>query len=207
MHDEFVDGDRALAPLLLLHGDGGAARDLMPIARFLAPGAPQLAIAGRERAVGRTSFFRHDPGGTPTTASLTQAAAGLLARVRELAAHYQLPLARMVVIGYSNGGSLAAWAMMKRPLPFRTALLFHPQALTPIAAPALAPSTLVWASYGTQDPIVAAHRFTALGQQIRTAGGQLTVYTHDQQHNLTMAELQRAKAWLLQSGRLKEESR
>lgn len=204
LHYQFVDGNRVLAPLLLLHGDGGSERDLLPIARFIAPGAPQLSLRGRVSENGQTRFFKHPADGIDS-GDLTRASAWLQAAVATLADKFQLPLARMIVVGYSNGGNLAIRTMMTQPLPFRTALLFHPQTLGPLAGPRLAAATRIWASYGTADPIVTKAAFTALETQITAAGAQLTTFTHDERHNLNLAELRHAKQWLAQSGRLKEE--
>lgn len=202
---QFIDGNRALAPLLLLHGDGGSERDLPPIGRFIAPGAPQLAIRGRLQENGQTRFFTHLPNGQSDPASLDLETDWLLDTIHELAEKYQLVEKRFIVVGYSNGGNLAIRAMMTHPLSFRTAVLFHPKTLGPLAAPRLAPETAVWASYGSQDPIVSLANFTALKTQITAAGAQLAVFTHGEQHHLNMPELRAAKAWLARSGRLKEE--
>ena len=206
LHYQFIDGDRTLAPLLLLHGNGGTERDLLPIGQFIAPDAPRLAIRGREIEQGETRYFRHLPDGTIDFANLDTETTWLLNTAAALTRKYQLFASRMIVAGYSNGGNLAIRAMMSQPLPYRTALLFHGKPLGPLDQPKLRPQTLVWASYGTHDPIVSQAEFATLQAQIQTAGGELTTFTHDELHNLNLSELQGAKSWLAQSGRLKEES-
>lgn len=205
LHYQFVDGDRELAPLLLLHGNGGTERDLLPIGRFIAPSAPQLSIRGREIQAGEPRFFRDFTNGTADFANLTAETTWLFDTVSRLTRKYQLNAARMIIVGYSNGGNLAIRAMMTRTLPFKTALLFHPKTLGSVEQPKLAPHTLVWASFGTADSIVSSAAFAALQGQIRMAGGVLTTFTHEEQHNLNLAELRAAKQWLADSGRLKEE--
>lgn len=203
----FVAGDPGLNPLLLLHGTGGTEKDLLPIGRFLAPGAPLLSIRAPLIENGKTRYFRHTASGGFDLNDLNQQTDWLLREITTLSHQYVLAPTNLIVVGYSNGANIAARAMLERVVPFTTGIYFHAMSLGPLAAPKTRPNTTIWASHGSHDPLVGPANFAALMAEFREAGAEVTIFRHDQYHNLTKDELESAKNWLQQSGRLKEDER
>lgn len=202
MTDQFVDGDRQLAPLLLLHGTGGTERDLIPIGHFLAPDSPLLSIGAPLIENGMSRYFKHTPSGGFDYQSLNQQTDWLLDRVAALSNQYQLDASRLIVAGYSNGANVALRAMLERPVPFRAGLFFHAMSLGQEVPNQDLSDSNVWLSHGTHDPIVPADNFARLTGLLRRQHANIEVFQHQESHNLNQAELQSAQAWLQQSGRL-----
>lgn len=198
----FVPG-AGTRPLLLLHGTGGTAKDLLPIGHFLAPEAPLLSIGAPLIEDGQSRYFRHTATGGFDLADLAQQTEWLLATVTTVATKYDLPLADMITVGYSNGANVAARGLLTGSLPWRTGIWFHAMSLGPLTPQPAPANATAWLSHGSQDPIVSAANFTALTSDLTTAGVATTIFRHDQQHNLNEAELTSAQQWLQQ--RLKED--
>lgn len=186
--------------LILLHGTGGSERDLVPIGRKLAPNAALLSIGGRVTENGQARYFRHLPDGGYDFADLATQTTWLLATIQAALATHHRDAARAVVVGYSNGANIAAYAMAHRLVPWRDAVLFHPLALD--AKPATQPlhGSHVWLSHGTGDPYADAANFAQLTTMLKAAGAATTTFTHDRGHQLTPAELKAATQWCTQSG-------
>src|SRR4030067_272016 len=55
--------DAGLTPLLLLHGTGGDAHDLIPLVERIAPGPRLLSPRGKIAEQGLTRFFHRSPDG------------------------------------------------------------------------------------------------------------------------------------------------
>ncbi|WP_179395675.1 alpha/beta hydrolase [Lacticaseibacillus absianus] len=192
----WVPGTPGQPTLVLLHGSGGRADDLLPIGRFLCPGAPQLALSGWTQEAGQARFFPHAPGGGFAEAALDHAVDRLLATLTQAAAAHDLALDQMILIGYSNGANLIAHTLLTRPVSFRRAVLLHAQSLGLPARVGHHASAHAFASFGTHDPRVSAPSFEALIDALDAVGVTVTPFRHDQFHNLTAGELNAAKAWL-----------
>ncbi|WP_125579525.1 alpha/beta hydrolase [Lacticaseibacillus suibinensis] len=188
-HEQFKAGAAGQPTLLLLHGIGGTENDLMPIGHFLAPHASLLSLRGQVTIQGRTQFFA----ASAEAAAIKTQVAWLTETVQARCRQYQLDPQTMIPVGYSNGADFAL-AALGSALPFPAAVLLHPTSPLPLKLQ-LAGKAL-WASHGAQDEKVSAPIFRALTQQIKASGGQLTVFHHDQRHNLNITELRQAKAWL-----------
>lgn len=119
-------------PLLLLHGTGGTAKDLLPIGHFLAPEAPLLSIGAPLSEDGQSRYFRHTATGGFDLADLAKQTAWLLGTVTTVATKYDLPLADMITVGYSNGANVAARGLLTGSLPWRTGVWFHAMSLGPL---------------------------------------------------------------------------
>ncbi|MFD1431977.1 alpha/beta hydrolase [Lacticaseibacillus yichunensis] len=199
---KFVSGSPLRVPLIVLHGTGGSVDDLIPIGRFLAPGSPIISIGAPLIEDGQSRYFRHLPKGGFDLADLAVQTDWLLDEMSAAAADNRVPLSAAIVIGYSNGANVAVRALMTRPVPYRTAVLFHPMSLGVITNFAKPADAEVWLSHGSRDAIVSAANFTELTNDLTQAGVQTTIFTHDQGHNLNEDELKSARTWLQDSGRL-----
>lgn len=188
-HERFQASAAGQPTLLLLHGTGGTENDLMPIGHFLAPHANLLSLRGQVAAQGRTQFFASSADAAAIEAQVSWLAETVQARCGQ----YQLNPQMVIPVGYSNGADFAL-AALGATSPFPAAILLHPT--TPLPLKLQLADKVLWASHGTHDDKVSAGNYADLTQQIRASGGQLTVFQHDQRHNLNITELRQAKAWL-----------
>ncbi len=192
----FRAGIATKPPILMLHGTGGYEDELAPLAQQLAPDSPLLGIRGRLTEQGRTRYFAHTADGRFDLTSLANETTWLMTAIDELAAKYKLAVARMIVVGYSNGANIATHAWLTQQAKFKTGILFHPMQLTDYQPIPTLNEIKVWASYGSLDPIVTATNFAALTQTLTTAHADLTVFKAEQSHALSPQELAAAKKWL-----------
>ena len=65
-----------MSPLVLLHGSGGGANELVPLAADLAPGAPTLGLRGSVEIDGGFAFFHRNPDRTIDEADLLDTVVG-----------------------------------------------------------------------------------------------------------------------------------
>ncbi|MCI1985788.1 MAG: dienelactone hydrolase family protein [Lactobacillus sp.] len=192
----FVPGQPGHHPLLLLHGTGGSERDLLPIARFLDPAAPQLSIGGRLEENGQSRYFRHDVAGGFDQTDLARETDWLMTTLTAELAANGLSGSDVIAVGYSNGANIAAHAILTRPTPFAAGIFFH---ATTVAADSSGPNLAevpLWLSYGDHDPFVPSADFATLVTRLRQRGAAPTIYHHPHGHQLTHSELAAARSWL-----------
>src|SRR5947207_15222397 len=100
--------------LLLLHGTGGNERDLLPVARMLAPDAGVLSPRGKVLERGMPRFFRRLAEGVFDIEDLKLRTAELADFVGAAAAQYVFDAHRVVAVGFSNGANIAASLLLLR---------------------------------------------------------------------------------------------
>ena len=193
----FVKGDPSVSPLLLLHGQGGDENDLLPIGKYLSPNSPMLSIRGRVQEQGMNRYFKHSENGGFDLNNLEQETTWLFKVLNELCQKFNIDYERFIVVGYSNGANVVARALLTRSDTFHTGIFFHPMALSTVDSKQDLSDVKVWMSHGDQDPIV-------LDTYLEEQGAEVTIFRHDQSHNLNEAELANAKSWLANSGRLQD---
>lgn len=194
----FEPGEDATT-LLLLHATGGDERQLVPLARQLAPGAALLAPRGQVLENGRVRRFFARRG--PTDLDLDD----LRARTAEVAEfvhgavnRYELDPARIVALGYSNGANVAV------ELLFRHAGLLHGAALL---RPVLAyrpeqplnglERTSVLIAAGSGDPYSSPEQIEQLALLLREGGAEVEVASQPAGHELTEADFAATGEWLI----------
>ncbi|GEL14510.1 alpha/beta hydrolase [Pediococcus cellicola] len=195
-HIFFKPGKSTSAPILMLHGTGGDEQDLSKIVSYLAPDSPQLGIRGRLVENGQTRYFTHTQDGGFDLVSLSQETDWLLDTIAQTASKYELNTDEMIVVGYSNGANVAAYALLEKQATFKTGILFHPMLLKPTQSLPNLSQVKVWGSHGAKDPIVAKANFVQLMQTLQQAHAEVTIFEHQQFHNINEQELESAKKWL-----------
>ncbi len=191
-------GDGATT-LLLLHSTGGDERQLVALARELAPRAALLSPRGKvlENGVTRRFFARRSmheldiPDLLQRTDELTEFVA---AAVRA----YELDPARVVALGYSNGANIAASMLLRRPgVLSGAALLRATLPYEPEVPPAL-DGTSVLIAAGARDPYVAPGMSQQLADVLRAGGAEVSFQVTPAGHELLDADIEATLRWLVQ---------
>jgi predicted esterase len=181
--------DAHAAPLLLLHGTGGDERDLLPLARQLAPGAALLSLRGDVLERGAPRFFRRFAEGVFDLADVERRTHALADFIAAAAARYGFAATRLTALGFSNGANIAASLLLLRPESLAAAVLLRPMVvLEPAAVPSLA-GKRVLISAGEFDPIVPPEHPARLAAQFRRAGADVSLVTHAASHGLVPGDL------------------
>ena len=193
---EFVPGtsDRTL---VLLHGTGGNERDLIPLGRELDPGAALLSPRGKVLENGMPRFFRRLAEGVFDLNDLKKHTNELADFVAAAAQHYGFASDRVVAVGYSNGANIAASTLLLRSNVLSAAILFRAMVpLVPETKPDLS-STRVWIGAGSNDPIIPTSETKRLAELLRNAGADVTLRHFQAGHELTSADVEAAREWLI----------
>ena len=184
--------------LLLLHGTGGDENDLVPLGRSLLPGAGILSPRGKVLERGAPRFFRRLAEGVFDQEDLARRTEELAEFVEGAAATYGLDRGGMVAVGFSNGANIAASLLLRRPKLLRGAVLLSPMVpFEPVALPDLG-GTVVFIGAGRKDPIAPAEEAERLAELLRRSGAEVTLHWEPGGHSVTPAEVESARAWLLQ---------
>ena len=186
--------------LLLLHGTGGNERDLLPVARMLAPDAGVLSPRGKVLEHGMPRFFRRLAEGVFDLDDLRRRTIELAGFVAAAAAHYGFDPRRVVAVGFSNGANIAASLLLLEPGTLGGAILFR--AMVPLVPDPLPniPGTPVLLSNGRLDPLVSAAETERLAALLREAGADVTLAWQQAGHELTEGDIERARGWLSDLG-------
>jgi predicted esterase len=193
---EFVPGTSNRS-LLLLHGTGGNERDLIPLGRELDPDAALLGPRGKVLENGMPRFFRRLAEGVFDLEDLKNRTNDLADFVTAAAAHYGFAADNVVAVGYSNGANIAASMLLLRPEILSAAILFRAMVpLVPDTQPNLS-AVRVWIGGGTNDPIIPTSETKRLAELLRNAGTDVTMRFFQAGHELTPADVEAAREWLL----------
>lgn len=183
--------------LLLLHGTGGDETSLVDVARFLDGSCRILSFRGEVEEDGMNRFFKRNGLNQFDFASLEAETDKLLAAIEKESVEKNIPLEDWVLVGYSNGANIAAHLLLERQTPLRYGIFFHPMSLEVHTKDFSLTDKKLWLSYGGEnDPIVSAEAFNELAESFEKRQADLTVERTEFGHQLSMDELQSARAWL-----------
>ena len=193
---EFVPGTSNRS-LLLLHGTGGNERDLIPFGRELDPDAALLSPRGKVLENGVPRFFRRLAEGIFDLEDLKYRTNELADFVAAAAQHYGFAADNVVAVGYSNGANIAASMLLLRPEILSAAILFRAMVpLIPDTPPNLS-AVRVWIGAGMNDPIIPTSETKRLAELLRNAGTDVTMRFFQAGHELTPADVEAAREWLM----------
>ena len=200
----FEPGARAGArPLLVLHGTGGDESDLLPLGKLVAPGAPLLSPRGRVLEHGMPRFFRRLAEGMFDEEDVRGRAHELADFVRSACKAYGI--AAPVALGYSNGANIAAAVMLLCADVLAGGILLR--AMVPLAKAEAAPAASlagksVLIVTGARDPIAPAANAARLKAMLEQRGALVDHRTLPAGHELSEADVDLARQWLLAQERL-----
>ncbi len=186
--------------VLALHGTGGDERDLVPLARQVAPGAAVLSPRGPVTERGMPRFFRRLAEGVFDLDDLARRTEQLGDFVDAAARDYGVDRARVVAVGFSNGANVAASLLLRRPGALAGAALlramvpFEPGAPAPGLALGTRPVAAVAAvAAGRADPLVPPGQPERLAELLAAAGCDARVEWVAAGHQLAPRDLEIAR--------------
>ncbi|MFD0619829.1 alpha/beta hydrolase [Paenibacillus sp. GCM10027629] len=195
----FEQGTDPNAPtLVLFHGTGGTERDLLPLAKHIAPSSSILSLRGNVLENGMPRFFRRLAEGVFDEEDLIFRTTEVYEFLDQAAEQYGLDRSNFIAVGYSNGANIIGSLLFHYANAVRGAVLHHP--MVPrrgVALPNLE-GTEVFIGAGTNDPICSKSESEELDQLLRDAGASVTLHWGNAGHQLTGAEVDAAASWYKQ---------
>ena len=196
MEHIFTQGTNTEKPvLLLLHGTGGDETSLLPLAEMIDPEASVLSVRGNVRENGMPRFFRRLAEGIFDMEDLIFRTNELHTFLDEAAVKYGFDRNNIVAVGYSNGANIAASLLFHYSDSLKGAVLHHP--MVPrrgIKLPNLSGVPVLIAA-GVNDPICPQQESLDLEALLEGANAVVEMKWENYGHQLTMNEVQAAKAW------------
>jgi len=192
--------------ILALHGYGASAHDLLGLAPqvrrgeavFLCPQGPlPLEVGPGQRGY---AWFPIDPSGRVDAAALVAARGALEGFVEDAMKLFPIDPARLVVMGFSQGGVMAYDLALGRPERFRALVALSswlPEAvvrgLAPDPARAKLPTLLI---HGTRDPMVAIDAARGAKAQLEAMGMSVAWGEYEMGHEIQPAAVRDLLGWL-----------
>ncbi|MEI7027514.1 alpha/beta hydrolase [Paenibacillus sp. y28] len=196
MRHLFEQGTNPQDPvLLLLHGTGGTERDLLPVARRIAPASSVLSVRGNVLENGMPRFFRRLAEGVFDEEDLVFRTGELHEFLDQAAAEYGFDRKSLIAVGYSNGANIAGSLLFHYPKALSGAILHHP--MVPrrgVQLPDLS-GVPCFIGAGSNDPICSPQETEELEALLSGAGAPVTVHWERFGHQLTSSEVEAAAAW------------
>lgn len=194
----YEPGDGSGTTLLVLHGTGGNERDLIPLARDLAPGASILSPRGKVLENGMPRFFRRLAEGIFDHEDLLFRTHELADFIEAAATEYNFDKSKLIATGYSNGANIAASLTLLHPGLLKAAVLLRSMVpFEPEVTPDLSRMPVFMAA-GRMDQMITPDNTQRLAEILTDAGAEVDLRWRDTGHGLTYEEIQEAKDWLAQ---------
>ncbi|MGE7982026.1 alpha/beta hydrolase [Solibacillus sp. NPDC093137] len=191
----FSKGKEDKPVFLLLHGTGGDENSLLALAEIIDPEASVLSVRGNILEHGMPRFFRRLAEGVFDMEDLAFRTKELYEFIGEKASEYGFDRQNIIAIGYSNGANIAANLLFEYENALKGAVLHHPMVPNHEAAVAKQDGTQVFIAAGVNDPICPQQEAIDLERYLTDAGANVTLEWESNGHQLTMNEVQKAKAW------------
>lgn len=193
----WVPPERSGEPTVLtLHGTGADERDLLPLARAIAPGAGVLSPRGKILERGMPRWFARHAEGVFDTDDLVRRAGELAHFIDAAAVEYGFDRDNVVAIGFSNGANIAGGMLLTLPGALRGAVLLGAMVpLRPERRPDLS-AVAVLIGNGRNDPIAPAEQAEELARMLDDAGASVEMAWHDGGHEVTAGVVDAARAWM-----------
>jgi len=182
--------------LLLLHGTGGNERDLLPLGRELAPGAPLLAPRGTVLEGTMPRFFRRLREGVFDETDLLARADELAGFLAAAAREYGVTPGSFLAVGFSNGANIASALLLTHPEAVRDAILIAAMPPFGVAPAADLTGHRVLISNGRRDPMAPLSLTTRLVDDLGASGATVDLRLHAGGHQLAADHLPAMRAFL-----------
>jgi predicted esterase/catechol 2,3-dioxygenase-like lactoylglutathione lyase family enzyme len=187
-----VDDGQTIVPL---HGTGGNEKDLLWVARKIAPNSAIISPRGKVLENGMPRFFRRLAEGVFDERDVVHRAKELSDFLVSAAARYGRSPEKLTALGYSNGANIAATILFSRPEVFAKALLLRPMMplLNPPDVDLTGKKVLILA--GDHDP-VAGESGKKLNAALVKSGAIVRSITLAAGHEVSAEDISLASEWL-----------
>ncbi|WP_296655051.1 dienelactone hydrolase family protein [Paraburkholderia sp.] len=173
-------GGAARAAVVLLHGVGSNAQDLMPLAetwRDALPGVAFVSLDGSEPFDGgfggRQWFSLRDINESNREERVVAAAAVLRKRLDAELAHWGLGYDALGLVGFSQGSIMSLYHVATQPEGAAVVVAFAGRLVTPVAARSRTALTLV---HGEDDEVIPAQELERAAIAFSDAGYAVAAY-------------------------------
>jgi phospholipase/carboxylesterase len=191
--------------LVLMHGVGSNEEDLFGLADEV-PARFHVISLRAPFVLGPGSYawfeFSVAPDGSRRIDRIQEAASrdAIVRTVQAAARQLGVPLHRVVLGGFSQGGIMALSLLRTRPDLLQAAMVMHSRLLPEVDALAAPGEVLqgkqLWVSHGLQDGVIPLANAQAIRAQAATWPVTLTYNEYPGAHEIRPAELQAAMRWL-----------
>ena len=184
-----------MSPLLLHPRSGGAETTMIDMARSLMPGAALLSLRGNVLEDGKPRFFARVARGEFDLDDFRMRTTELAAFLRSAMQAYGIPAP--VAVGHSNGANIAWSLIMHSSAVLRGAILYRPPMPVDPGWNGRADGLPVLILAGDADAIAPPEKAKELAAFLAERGADVTLKVIKAQHDLTTADYDLARAWLI----------
>ncbi|MFA7249695.1 MAG: dienelactone hydrolase family protein [Dehalococcoidia bacterium] len=192
-----------LPTIVALHGHGADGQDLLGLAPLLAGGRVMMLCPQAEFAlspgISAYTWFHRDAGGQRTIEEFERVAAGLRAFIEEMVPRCGGDPARTVILGFSQGGTLAYRIGLAEPGRFAGVAALSTYFPDDVAG-ALPGTPLgevpLLVQHGTFDPMIAVQRAQTSRDLLRAIGASPEYHEYPMQHEIGRESMVDLSEWL-----------
>jgi predicted esterase len=187
-------GSRDPVTLLLLQETGGDENALLPVGNKLWPGAALLGLRRKILENGMPSSFQRFTGaGGEDIKSRAEELAQFIDAASE---RYDFSRRRLIVVGHSNGATLAAGLILLHPHYLAGAVLFR--TMVPLVPDLIRDFSHLSVFIGAArlDPLIPSGQAEELAALFESGGADVTISWHQGGPELGDDDIQAAKHWL-----------
>lgn len=183
--------------LFLLHGTGGSKQDWLFLDDHLNHTYNLVSLQGNVDENGQARFFKRLEFGVFDQDSIKQEADKLQQFITAWMHQRHVTTDELTFLGYSNGANMILATLLLYPPLITTAVLLHPMLPFPVQPDSLNLSDhTVFATVGTNDPMVSKSAQEALIEVLRDSQAQLIWHEYPGGHQVTAQEMSDLLAFL-----------
>ena len=187
--------------VVALHGHGAHGQDLLGLAPYLAEGRVLMLCPQAEFALapGAYTWFHRDGEAQRTAEEFERVATALRAFIEATVPQAGGDPARTVVLGFSQGGTLAYRLGLTEPGRFAgVAALstYFPEEIAGLVDRDAVAQVPLLVQHGTHDQMISVQRAQASRDLLQTLGAQPQYLEYGMQHEISRQSLTDLSAWL-----------
>lgn len=195
VHKLYPSPSGARRTIVLLHGSGGDETTLVSLAREIDPEANLLGIRGRVVQNGVKRWYKRLTATEFDQQDVRDEALAFVAFLAEASAEYDIELARVTFLGYSNGANLVAALSLLHPQLVRQAVLLRPMPVLKQAPQPDLATTRILTIVGRKDSTYAPFA-PELENQLKMRGAHVEAHMIDMGHLIGEEDARIAREWL-----------
>lgn len=193
--------DEPAPTVVALHGHGANAQDLLGLAPYLGDGRIAMLCPQAEYSIGpgQYTWFRRDAAGQRSVEEFERVANDLAAFVEDVVPCSGGDRGRVVVLGFSQGGTLAYRLGLAEPDRFvgvAALSTYFPEDMVATVNRATAAHVPLLVQHGTQDPMIDVERARTSRDLLQTIGAQPEYHEYPMAHEIGRQSLTDLSAWL-----------